>query len=104
LAWKKGQAVQIVATELYEIELKKILEVFAKENFDATKKFKTYLDTLIINIPTKVEKYKKSIYFDNEKIKDLEYENFTIPFYIDTAKNRYVILGILRKSETLNSK
>ncbi len=88
---------QILSTKLFEIELKKILENFALEDFEATKKFKLYLDTILINIPTKAQKYKKSIYFDDEDIKDIPHENFTIVFFIDNENENYLILNILQK-------
>jgi len=91
--------VNILCTPLYETQLKAILEEFAKENFAATKTFKIYLDTIIINMPTKAKKYKKSIYFDDENIKDIEHENFTIIFYIDNLKDNYLILSIIKKNQ-----
>ena len=87
----------ILCTELFEIELKKILENFALEDFEATKKFKLYLDTILINIPTKAQKYKKSIYFDDEDIKDIPHEDFTIVFFIDKEQDNYLLLNILQK-------
>ena len=88
----------IVTTKLYEEQLKEILAGFTKEDFGASKKFKTYLDTIIINMPTKAKKYKKSIYFDDENIKDIEHEDFTIVFFIDNEKETYLILGIIKKN------
>jgi hypothetical protein len=44
---------------------------------------------------TKAKKYKRSIYFDNENIKDIENQGYTIPFYIDEKKSLYVLLGLL---------
>ncbi|MBN2815216.1 MAG: hypothetical protein JXQ67_00925 [Campylobacterales bacterium] len=88
---------KIFCTELYETQLKEILEKFSKEDFSATKVFKTYLDTIIINIPTKAQKYKKSIYFNDDNIRDIEHEAFRIPFYIDSANNSYLILAIIEK-------
>lgn len=89
---------RIVCSELYEIQLKSLLEDFLKEDISATKKFKSYLDTIIINLPTKATKYKKSIYFDDENIKDIVHENFIIPFYIDETNDTYLILGIVEKA------
>ncbi|WP_373073509.1 hypothetical protein [Sulfurimonas sp.] len=88
---------KILCTETYEQELKNILKPMAELNFEDTKRFKTYLDTIIINIPTKVSKYKKSIYFYDENVKDIEYENFTIIFYNDEFNKNYVILSIKEK-------
>ncbi len=89
---------EIQCSELYEKQLKEILEPMAKANILLAKKFKMYLDTLIINIPTKVKKYKKSVYFDNDNIKDLEYENYTIIFCVENSNTRFTILGIVEKS------
>ncbi len=85
----------ILCTELFENQLKVILLKFSKEDFSATKSFKLYLDTIIINIPTKADKYKKSIYFDDDNIKDIPHENFTIIFFIDKEKSTYLILSII---------
>lgn len=87
----------ILCTALYEEQLKTILQKFSDEDLQATKSFKLYLDTILINMPTKAHKYKKSIYFNNENIKDIEHENFTIVFYLDTKSNNYLILGIIEK-------
>ncbi len=88
---------KILCTKTYEEQLKSILEPMAKENFEDTKKFKMYLDTIIINIPTKIAKYKPSIYFDDERVKDVEYEDYRVIFYFDELNNNYLILYILKK-------
>ncbi|WP_242689796.1 hypothetical protein [Sulfurimonas aquatica] len=74
-----------------------ILEGMHNENKSLTKKFKLYLDTIIINLPTKAQKYKSSIYFDDETIKDIEHEGYTIIFYTDKESSTYLILSILKK-------
>jgi len=87
---------KILCSDVYQEQLKDILDKFSKEDFSATKNFKLYLDTIIINIPTKVNKYKKSIFFDNENIKDVEHKGFNIPFFIDKENDTYLILGIVK--------
>ena len=72
---------EILCSELYEKQLKEILLSMLKEDASSAKNFKMYLDTLIVNIPTKAKKYKKSIYFDNENIKDLQFDKYTIVFF-----------------------
>ena len=88
----------ILCTPLYEKQLKIILEDYTNEDKQATKSFKLYLDTIIINIPTKANKYKKSIYFDDENIKDIEHENVTITFFIDNENENYLMLSIIKNS------
>ena len=87
----------ILCSELFEKQLKAILSEFAIEDLEATKSFKMYLDTIIINIPTKAQKYKKSIYFDDENIRDIVHEDFIIPFLLDEPNQTYILLGITRK-------
>jgi len=89
---------KIFCSELFQKQLLEYLEKFANEDLVATKKFKTYLDTIVINMPTKAKKYKKSIFFDDENIRDIEHESFRIPFLIDEPSNSYLLLGIYEKS------
>ncbi len=84
----------VLYSELYKEQLKEALElVKTQENLNASS-FELYLDTIIVNMHTKIKKYKQSIYFDDENIKDIQNQGFTIPFYIDEEKNIYVLLGI----------
>ena len=87
----------IVCAPQFEASLKEILEPLSQNNPKAAKDFKMYLDTIIINIPTKVKKYKPSIYFNDESIKDIEFEGYTIPFIYDESKEFYALLGIVKK-------
>lgn len=87
---------EILCTELYEKNLTELLKEFALEDFEATKKFKIYLDTIILNLPTKAKKYKKSLFFDDENIRDILHESFIIPFYLDEKSETYLILDIIK--------
>lgn len=97
LAKRDTKVMNILSTPLYEEQLRAILKDYIHEDRQATKSFKLYLDTIIINIPTKANKYKKSIYFDDENIKDIEHENVTVSFYIDIENENYLILSIIKK-------
>ncbi len=97
LAQKEREVMQILCTDNFERQLKALLQEYAKEDFSATKNYKMYLDTIILNMPTKVKKFKKSIYFDDENIKDIEHHGHIIPFYIDEETGNYIILGIVKK-------
>ena len=94
---------QIVSSSLFEEQLKEVLDSFEKEDINSAKSFKLYLDTVIINMQSKIAKYKPSVYFDNEKVKDIENQGYIIPFYIDEEEGIYVLLGIIRKEATDNN-
>jgi len=88
---------QILSSPLYQQQLKDIFTPYLQSDLKGIKDFKLYLDTVILNAPSKVAKYKKSIYFDDDNIKDIEHQGYTIPFYVDKATDTYVILGIVEK-------
>jgi len=86
---------QIVSSPLYKQQLQTILSESFEDNIQAAKSFKLYLDTIILNMPTKAKKYKQSIFFNDENIKDIGHQGFTIPFYYDSINDTYVVLGII---------
>lgn len=89
----------ILFSNLYKNQLQEILKLL-EENKANVKSFEMYLDTIIINMHTKIKKYKQSIYFDNENVKDIENQGYTIPFYIDEKKKVYVLLGVVNSLAT----
>ena len=91
----------ILSSDLYKKQLKEALELIKKQGEADVSSFELYLDTIIINLQTKLKKYKQSIYFDDENIKDIQNQGFTIPFYIDEKKNVYILLGIVNSQATL---
>ncbi len=88
---------KILSSSLYQTQLQEIFTPYLKSDLKGIKDFKLYLDTVILNAPSKVDKYKRSIYFDDDNIKDIEHQGYTIPFYVDRETNTYVILGIVEK-------
>jgi len=86
---------QILSSNLYKEQLKEAIELVKQQDDISVSGFEMYLDTIIVNMQTKLKKYKKSIYFDDENIKDIQNQGFTIPFYIDEKKNFYVLLGLI---------
>ncbi len=97
MAQRLGKIVKILSNELYEKQLKDILKDISASSYDEAKKFKLYLDTIIVNIPTKAKKYKQSFYSEDKDIRDVEYEGYTIPFLFDEIDDTYLILAILIK-------
>jgi hypothetical protein len=93
------EGMNVLTSNLYKKQLQEIVVLLKKEDENSAKYFTMYLDTIIINMHTKAKKYKQSVYFDNEYVKDIENQGYTIPFYLDESKKIYVLLGILKNSE-----
>ena len=90
---------KIVASPLFERQLKALLSSAMESDPKAAKSFKLYLDTVLLNIPTKAKKYKPSIFFDDENVKDVEHHGLIIPFYYDQNTDTYAVLGIVQKPQ-----
>lgn len=84
----------VLFSSLYKEQLQEAIELVKNKAEVDAKSFEMYLDTIIINMHTKVKKYKKSVYFDDENIKDIQNQGFTIPFFIDEKNGKYILLGI----------
>ena len=88
----------ILCTKLYQEQLEGFLTILAEQDVKASLDFKLYLDTIMLNLPTKLKKYKQSIYFNDENIRDIEHKGLTITFLIDEDET-FVLLGIAQKEE-----
>jgi len=84
-----------LSSPLYKKQLQEAKKLIKNQSDIEPRNFELYLDTIIVNMHTKVNKYKKSIYFDDDNIKDIQNQGFSIPFYIDKEKDLYVLLGML---------
>jgi len=93
---ERREVMQIFCTDTYQTQLRALLEEFPQEQLASAKNFKLYLDTIIVNIPTKLSKYKTSVLFNDEKIKDVEHKGLRIPFYYEKESDTYLILGIVK--------
>ena len=84
----------VLATPRFEEQLKNILLPLARTDAAAARSFKLYLDTVLLNLPSKAAKYKPSIYTDDPTVRDVEHQGFTIPFHHDSDDDIYTVLGI----------
>lgn len=94
---------KILCSKLYQEQLRSILEPYLQSDPKGIKDFKLYLDTVVLNMPSKLHKYKKSVYFDNEDIKDIEHQGYTIPFIYDETNDIFLLLGIVEKNKMIRA-
>ncbi|MGZ5207651.1 MAG: hypothetical protein ACXWB0_01395 [Sulfuricurvum sp.] len=89
---------QIVCSPLFEKQLRILLDALKNDESNSVKSFKLYLDAVIVNMQSKIAKYKPSECFEGEKVKEIENQGYLIPFYADEAEEMYVLLGIYKKN------
>ena len=75
-----------------------ILDYIAKDSINRSIEFNEDLHEQFKKIPDMPYKCRKSIYYENENIRDLIFKGYTITYFID--KNSIVILGILKHKKS----
>lgn len=85
---------RIVYKETFVQRLAKQLQFIAIDNPTAAKRFKKNLTEKIKKIPDNPKIYRKSIYFEDESIRDLIYKGYTVVFRI--SKNQIEIFGFVK--------
>ena len=94
---KRQTEMTIFCSETFQQQYKSLLQEYAAIDYEALKRYKIYLDTVILNMPTKLSKFKPSLEFDDADIYELEHQGHTIPFYKDDENSNILLLGIFKK-------
>jgi len=89
---------QIKRSKKYEIQLFQILDYIAKDKLSASKKFSNELEKRIYSLIDNPFSCRKSIYFDDENIRDLIYSGYTINYRVNLDKQTIEILSIFNKN------
>ena len=92
---------QISRTLEYQNSLFEILEYIAQDKISAAEKFIDEIDKLIDDLPNFPFKYRKSIYFQDENIRDLIYKGYTIVYRVNIAKKELRSLEFSTKTNHL---
>lgn len=83
----------------FEINFNLILEYIAKDKLSASKKFRKDLFELIINLPNNPYKFRKSFYFNDDKIRDMVFKGYTLIYEVDLNNNTIVMLNIFNQNK-----
>ena len=94
---------QINRSLRYKNNLFKILDYIAQDKVSASEIFLYEVDELINNLPYFPFKYRKSIYFNDENIRDMIYKGYTIVYRVNLEKDTIDILRIFNKNKPLLS-
>jgi plasmid stabilization system protein ParE len=90
---------QIPKLRRYKNQLTIILKHIAKDKITASEKFYTDLNEVIEKIPNFPFKYRKSIYFDNDNIRDVTFKGYTIIYRINLKKELIEVIRIFNKNK-----
>jgi len=90
---------QISKLRRYKNQLTIILKYIAKDKISASEKFYNDLNVLINSISNFPFKYRKSIYFNNENIRDMTFKGYTIIYRINNKKDLIEVIRIFNKNK-----
>ncbi len=87
---------KIIQDSVFEKNLKNILKYISIDSKTKAKKFNNSLFKKIENLSNMPYKFRKSFYYDSENVRDLIFKGYTIPYLIDSDKNKIVLLDIFK--------
>jgi len=82
----------------FEKNFEIIFRHISKDKISASKNFKKELFKQIKNIPNFPYQYRKSIYFEDENIRDMIFKGYTIVYKVDTKQNTIYIVDIFNQN------
>jgi len=86
----------IKKSDRFTASLLTILNYISVDSKNRARKFKNSLKTSIDDLPNMPYKYRKSIYFDDENIRDYIFMGYCIPYMIQNDHNRIVLIDIIK--------
>ena len=89
----------IIYKPTFSKQLKQIIEYIALDKPSASIKFKNKLKENIHFIPNNPTMYVKSQYFNDQNVRDMTYQKYTIIYRIKLSKNEIEILRIFSKNK-----
>ena len=89
---------QIIRDEFYLSKLDEIIDYIAQSSVGTALRFLDKLDNKIDNLSNMPFKFRQSIYYEDEKIRDLIFKGYTLPYLVDKEKEVIVILDIFKYS------
>jgi len=94
---------KIVESDKFKLKLRIITEYIKKDKPSASINFAKNLKKSIKNLNNSPFKYRQSIYFDNENIRDMTFKGYTIIYKIYMQEKTIVIADIFNQNKPLDT-
>jgi plasmid stabilization system protein ParE len=89
---------KIVKDEPYKQNLKTVLRYIARDSKTRASKFNKQLSIQVNKLDNMPFKFRQSIYYEDENIRDIIFKGYTIPYLVDEQKELIVVLDIFKYS------
>ena len=77
------------------------MKFISKDSKPRALNFKSEIDNEINNLDNMPYKFRKSIYFEDENIRDLIFKGYTIVYKVDEQNETILIIGIKKYQDSL---
>ena len=81
---------------LFEDALVSILDYIMQDSIEASISFEEEILSHLDNLTLFPYKYRQSIYYDDENVRDYIFKGYTIVYMVDLAKDKIVVLDIFK--------
>ncbi len=92
---------KIVRSSKYIAALQEIMRFISRDSKKRALAFRSQIDKQIASLADMPYKCRKSIYFDDERMRDLIYKGYTIVYKVDEHQNLIVIVAIKKHQNDL---
>ena len=89
---------KVIESKQFKDELRAIAFYIKKDKSSASIDFVKNLKKTVKRLVDFPYQYKKSIYFDNDEIRDMVYKGYTIVYEISTEKDTLVLLSMFNQN------
>jgi len=89
----------IIKRDSFTESLDRILDYIAEDSLERAFGFADELEEKLSQVPHVPYKFRKSIYFDDENIRDYIFKGYVIPYLIDENKDEIAVLDIIKYRE-----
>ncbi len=79
-------------------QLKVIVDFIAQDSFLEAKKFEQSLLAGLYGLDFMPYKFRKSIHFDNENVRDFVFKGYVVPYLVDKTSDSIVVLAICKEN------
>lgn len=93
---------QIIRSQKFKEEFVSILEYIAKDKLTSALQFRKKLNESLKSISNFAFKYRKSLYFNDENIRDMTFYGYTIVYEVNSEQDSIEVLSIFNQNKIKN--
>lgn len=92
---------KIEIQDSFSEKLLEVLDFISKDKPIAARKFKADILKKIKSLQEFQFQCKKSIYFNENSIRDMVFKGYTVVYRVDSERNMILIFGLIKNKETM---